>query len=200
MSLIASAAIFTGCSKEEDAPTPVTTDLEITVKDLSVSETAVLEGATVTIYASEADWLSSKNGQVVTSDANGKAKFTKLKNVVYYIDVEKDCKNNGVAGFVQSTTDPLKTGSNVLDVPVIRTANVYFENNSANEWDVHFISGVNDLTFYTIPAGKKGKALMPAGAYTIRMVEFANNTATGETKDFPVDMACGDDNVSVIVP
>lgn len=202
LSLIATASIFTGCSKEEETPAPpVTTDLEIIVKDLSVSESPVLEGATVSIYASEADWLSNKNGKVLTTDVNGKAKFTNLKNVIYYIDVEKGCKNNGVAGFVQKTEAALQTGANTLNVPVVSTAKVNFVNTSANEWDVHMIvSGQDDIIFYTIPANKSGKALMPAGKYTIKMVEFVNNEPTGTTKEFPVDMTCGDDNVTVTVP
>lgn len=203
MSLIATAAIFTACSKDEETP-PATTDLEITVKNYSETGSPVVADTKVTVYASEADWLSNTNGKSATTDATGKAKITGLKNVKYYIDAEKGCINNGIPGFV-TITEALKAGANSTETPVFSTATINFKNTSTtNEWDVHIVNNNGEVPLITIGKAvsvstpKEGKSLMPSGTYTIKMVEYGTVTgvegitATGVTKNFEItNLACG---------
>lgn len=81
------------------------TKLRITVVDELGN---IVEGATITLYKNEADYRSNKNPvQSLTTDKKGRATFTDLEPVSYFIDARKGDKNNDGKGAV---TAPLLEG------------------------------------------------------------------------------------------
>lgn len=68
-----------------------------------------VEGASVQLFSTDADYRAETNavGETQLTDKKGKITFKKLEAVIYYVNVEKEDKNNDGAG-VQ--TDVLKSG------------------------------------------------------------------------------------------
>ena len=81
------------------------TKLRITVIDELGN---IVEGATITLYKNEADYRSNENPiQSLKTDKKGRATFTDLEPVSYFIDARKGDKNNDGKGAV---TAPLLEG------------------------------------------------------------------------------------------
>ena len=96
--------LMAGCKKEEYLDVDVSPQLEITVVDISNNR---VQGATVTLYYSEADWeLKNNMIQKKVTDTTGKVLFKELNEVRYYFYVEKDTKNNFYE--VVTFSNPLK--------------------------------------------------------------------------------------------
>lgn len=103
------------CGKKEDAPTPPATTVEILVKDgnsWSTSNTAlsVAGGATVYLYATEADVTNNTPKYTATTDQNGIAKVSVDFQSQYFLKAQKgDAKNmiNGllIIGIFQSQAE-----------------------------------------------------------------------------------------------
>ena len=83
---------------------------------ISEENNAFVEGASVSIYAKEADFNKRENhiGEIQTTDRRGRTTFRRLEAAEYYIYAEKgDINNIGMA--VQ--TDSLKSGNiNVINI------------------------------------------------------------------------------------
>jgi uncharacterized GH25 family protein len=102
VSLVLFSVIFFGFKTVDRLPT----SLKITV----VNELGnIVQGASVVLYTSDEDYRLEENAvsDVRLTDKKGKVTFKKLESIVYFVNVEKDDKNNDGAG-VQ--TDALKTG------------------------------------------------------------------------------------------
>ncbi|MEO9965419.1 MAG: carboxypeptidase regulatory-like domain-containing protein [Reichenbachiella sp.] len=81
------------------------TKLKVTVIDGLGNFT---EGAAVTLYTSIDDYRSNQNAVMAgETDEKGRVKFKDLEQIVYFIDVRKDDKNNNGQG-VQ--TGPIEKG------------------------------------------------------------------------------------------
>ncbi|MEO9483825.1 MAG: SpaA isopeptide-forming pilin-related protein [Ekhidna sp.] len=58
-----------------------------------------VEGATVSIYESEKDYLASENAvSTLTSDKKGRVTFKEVKPMAYYVEAKFEDKNNNAAG------------------------------------------------------------------------------------------------------
>lgn len=60
-----------------------------------------VEGATVSIYEKEADYLASENAvQTLTTDKDGLVTFSKVKSMRYYVEAKLKDKNNNGEGVI----------------------------------------------------------------------------------------------------
>ena len=74
-----------------------------------------VEGATVTLYKTEADYDEEKNPvQTAQTTAKGKVLFMGLEPISYYMNVEKDDLNN--VGRGAKTTKLIDKKKNIVDV------------------------------------------------------------------------------------
>ncbi len=81
------------------------TKLSVTVIDGTGN---FVEGATVTLFATEDDYINSKNAlQTAVSGKKGKTVFKKLEPITYYLDVRKGDQSNDGRG---SQTGQLREG------------------------------------------------------------------------------------------
>ncbi len=92
----------------------IPTNLRVTV--ISEENNAFVEGASVSIYTTEADFNNRENhiGEIQTTDRRGRTTFRKLEAAEYYIYAEKgDLNNIGMA----VRTDSLEAGKiNVINI------------------------------------------------------------------------------------
>lgn len=93
MIAIAGIALMTLCSLESDAQL-LPTKLRVTVIDGLGN---FVEGANVSIYENEKDYLASENPVAsLESDSKGRVTFKELKTISYFIEAKKaDQTNNG---------------------------------------------------------------------------------------------------------
>lgn len=76
----------------------LSTKLRITVIDELGNP---IEGATVTLYKSEAEYRANENEvQSAETDKKGRVTFKELEPIAYYMDARMDDKNNNGAGVV----------------------------------------------------------------------------------------------------
>lgn len=74
----------------------IKTSLNLTIRDELGN---IVEGATVTLFETQADYNEEKNPVVTAStDKKGVVKFKDLKAISYYVIVRKDDKDNSGAG------------------------------------------------------------------------------------------------------
>lgn len=85
---------------------PLTTSLKITILNELGNP---VEDASVQLFITDEDYRKETNAvsKAQLTNKKGKTTFKKLKSIVYFVNVEKEDKNNDGAG-VQ--TDTLKTG------------------------------------------------------------------------------------------
>lgn len=58
-----------------------------------------VEGATVSIYENEKDYLASENAiATLTADKKGRVTFKEVKPMAYFVEAKFDGKNNNAAG------------------------------------------------------------------------------------------------------
>ncbi|MGG7034320.1 MAG: hypothetical protein ACI7YS_03890 [Flavobacterium sp.] len=173
MSLAVVTSIFVACTKDETNPTTaLSTSLEITIKDLDNS-LELVSGATVSISES----ADMSKPITVKTDAKGVAKFTDLKNIVYYIAAQKGCQNNLFG--IYYTKNALKQNTlNKQDVGINGVGDLVIENKSETDtFNCVAIAIINGATttipgmpHVTLAPGAKGKYIkdpLPAGNTTM---------------------------------
>ena len=109
-------------------PEDNTISVEFTVKN-SLANT--IQGAEVTLYGSQNDWLQQSPKASVTklSGADGKVKFENISPLKYYFWVEKGCRNN-FNGAVRFSKTPEEGIIYKSDVIIYETGNITFSRRS----------------------------------------------------------------------
>lgn len=199
LSLVALTATFVSCSKDEEAPAPVVTSLELTIND---ENGTLLPGAKVILLDSPSAKEPTATG---TADNNGKVKFDNLKPIVYYFIASKDCKSNLWLPNYLTTKDPLVSGKNTtFNVRTESTGYLLIKNNSSSAYNISFLDRTSGDALAWLKSGKipnvedsEGKAVLyptpiPASVkYTLKAEELdseGNPTGTVIEKDF--DITC----------
>ena len=95
ITLIAAFVVSSASIAEVDAQL-LPTKLRITVIDGLGN---YVEGATVSIYESEKDYLASENAvATLSTDKKGRVTFKDLKPMAYFVEAKFEDKNNNAAG------------------------------------------------------------------------------------------------------
>jgi len=105
--LVISFGILSFKTPKEDNLQILKTKLQITIRnDLGNLES----GAKVILYKTQEDYDASKNpvGEAKLTDAKGKVTFDNLEPIAYFVNAEKDKKNNFGAGVATARLAPKK--------------------------------------------------------------------------------------------
>jgi len=69
-----------------------------------------VEGASVSIYEKEADYLASENAvETLTTDEKGRVTFKDVKPIAYFVEAKKEDQNNNGEGVKTGTLSEGKT-------------------------------------------------------------------------------------------
>jgi hypothetical protein len=184
MALVLIVSILS-CKKDNPAPTPQPTSLEITVVD-NVGN--IISGAVVKIYKSYDDWNSQLNViSSQTTDIFGKVSFTYLNPTKYFWLASKDCLNN----INESNTTTTNLTSNVINkvnCMLSSTGTLVFTNNSSNPYQV-YINGT--LSFVADPNTMYTKNYEPAVAYVIRVLQVSGYLVSPTDLTYNGTLTCG---------
>lgn len=186
--VILTASLFS-CSKSSDPvttpPTPVTTSLEITLKD-ELGNPVI--GASVKLYNSESNYQNATNQlqTTKTSGSNGVVLFDNLSAIKYYFSADKDCLTNAFGGVA---TDNLYANSkNNVTCILSPSGTLVINNTSTNPYDVYIndVLQIPNMTGGTSQSFKAGK-----GTYKIRVIQKSGYLLTPTDKTYTGSISCG---------
>jgi hypothetical protein len=174
--------IILGCSKTNVQPT----SLKITVVDNLANP---VNGATVTLYGSEHDYLNQTNpiGAPVTTGADGVAQFSAgLMPLSYYWVASKGCTNNWFGTI--TTSGPLIANTvYTVNSIIADTGILTFVNTSTNPYAVYLFGE----SFGTAAPGATLSYHALAGSYSIRVVQQSGYALTPTDETYNGNLNCG---------
>ncbi|MGG7034321.1 MAG: SpaA isopeptide-forming pilin-related protein [Flavobacterium sp.] len=181
VALISTTFVSCGGDSNDPPATPVTS-LELTITD---SETgAIISGAEVKLYDSP---TSTTPVQTLTSDGNGKVKFSNLKNnIVYEFDATLGCKTNY---FTKKKADGTLTAGTTTkyDVQLANTGIILLKNTSTTDtYGLEIAPKANPtqkISIGDIQANQQGPLPVPIGEYTITATNKTDTTVPVKTFD-----------------
>ncbi|MCK9450885.1 MAG: hypothetical protein M0Q90_04290 [Bacteroidales bacterium] len=169
---------LSSCKKKEDEKLPVTTSLELIIRD-DIGN--IVTDARVELYSSKDDWenITDQIGETQISNDAGVVRFIDLTDIKYYFFVEKHFYNN-VNGSISTTSPLTKNINNIHNVILTCTGILKFTNKSSNPYRVY----VNGDFILDMDGGtSKSLYYIPKGSYTIRVLQLSGYlfTPTDET-------------------
>ncbi len=136
LSFLSVTMSFNGCSKSQDTtPTPPVpaTALQITTTDVLGNK---IDGATVTLYKSQADWVNKTNPVISgLTNSSGTVRFDSLPSLQYYWSANRYCENN-VNGSATTTTPIAAHMTTSITTVLAGTGTIIYVNNSADPYTV----------------------------------------------------------------
>ncbi len=148
--LFSALTFFNSCNSDEESE-PLTTKLELTVKDNTEN---IVPNATVKLYSTLTDLNNQTNqiGATQHSDIDGKVTFNNLSAQNYFWLAENECSNN-INGVFMTSEALTPNITNVLTTDISGTGTLKFVNDNStqieiilNATDHYFIEG--GMTFY----------------------------------------------------
>jgi PKD repeat protein len=170
------------------------TSLEITVKGYLGNNAP---GATVKLYPTQADWVNETN-QVLTTqttDANGVVTFSPLTPTKYFWKVSVGCQNN-IFGVITTTSNLTANVKNTVNTVLSQTGTLEFKNNSSNPYEI-FINGISTIS--SLSGGATSRVIVPAGPYSIRVLQKSGFVLFPTEQNYNATVACGS-NILVSFP
>lgn len=184
---IALAITFSACSKAKNPPPPPVAETILNVNVVSSNGTPV-SNASVTLYASSADWDNQVNAlSVKTTDAAGTVSFTGLSDIKYYFFAKQDCFNNGYNSV--STAGPIQLNVTTTAIATIDQAgSLIFKNTSVNPYKIY----INGTSYFDVLGNSvKTVKYKPAGPYTLRVLQLSGYVLTPTDRTYNGTLLCG---------